>query len=151
MFKVIQKCNIDSNEDYRPMYEICSLTNKYKEAICEMCSRLSKIHQKAIKFAIFSIKWRYNIHISVVGRVDGWSNLAQNYLFKVTNRNTRTRCKIRSKLTIKTSVTKVVQALVQFVKIVRSLFKRYKEDDRKRHKICTKWKLQTIEQCYRIF
>ena len=47
--------------------------------------------------ALFTTKVRNNTKLKKNN-----TNLAGNYMFKVNNRNTRTRCEICSKLTIKT-------------------------------------------------
>ena len=43
---------------------------------------------------------------------------AGNYMFKVNNRNTRTRCEMYSKLTIKISERRLLRLLMAFVSIV---------------------------------
>ena len=43
---------------------------------------------------------------------------AGNYMFKVNNRNTRTRCEMYSKLTIKIPERRLLRLLMTFVSIV---------------------------------
>ena len=47
---------------------------------------------------------------------------ARNYMFKVNNRNTRTRCEICSKLTIKTLERRVLVSLLLTLNIFQTLF-----------------------------
>ena len=55
------------------------------------------------------------------GRSGEIANLANIYLFKVTNKNTRKRCEIYSKLTIKTPVN-VIDIILVLIKLTLNKF-----------------------------
>ena len=68
-----------------------------KQTLSFMCSYLKNRRQRAY------INNKFNSLKEVIAGVSQGSIPAGNYMFKVNNRNTRTRCEICSKLTIKTS------------------------------------------------